>query len=113
MAAVRYPEGRFPPENLDWLALVPAIGPAMEAVGRYDGMLAAVPNPDVLLAPLATREALLSSRIEGTQATMEDVFKFEAARDTAAPERRDEIQEALNYRDAMRRAEEILRELPL
>ena len=113
MAAVRYSEGRFPPENLDWLALVPAIGPAMEAVGRYDGMLAAVPNPDVLLAPLATREALLSSRIEGTQATMEDVFKFEAARDTAAPERRDEIQEALNYRDAMRRAEEILRELPL
>ena len=113
MGAVHYHAGRFPPENLDWRALVPSIGPAVEAVARYDGMLAAIPNPDVLLAPLATREAVLSSRIEGTQATMDEVLGFEAGRDAAAPERRDDIQEVLNYRAAMRLAEKMLEDLPL
>ena len=71
MAAVRYHTDRFPPDDrLDWAKLVPFIGPATAAVARYDGMLAAIPNPSVLLAPLTTREAVLSSRIEGTQATM-------------------------------------------
>ena len=71
MAAVYYHTGRFPPDDrLDWPRLVPFIGPATAAVARYDGMLAAIPNPSVLLAPLTTREAVLSSRIEGTQATM-------------------------------------------
>ena len=113
MGAVHYHAGRFPPGELDWRALVPSIGPAVEAVARYDGMLAAIPNPDVLLAPLATREAVLSSRIEGTQATMDEVLGFEAGREATAPERRNDIQEVLNYRAAMRRAEKMLEELPL
>ena len=71
MAAVRYHTGRFPPDDrLDWRTLIPFIGPAAAAVARYDGMLSAVPNPDVLLAPLTTQEAVLSSRIEGTEATI-------------------------------------------
>ena len=76
-------------------------------------MLAAVPNPGVLLTPLTTQEAVLSSRIEGTQATMEEVLEFEAGRTPASPERRDDIHEVLNYRAAMRQAEEMLDELPL
>lgn len=110
MGAVRYHAGCFPPEELDWRALVPLIGPAVEAVVRYDGMLAAIPNPDVLLA---TREAMLSSRIEGTRTTVEEALRFEARRETVAPERRDDAQEVLNYRAAMRRTEEMLEELPL
>ena len=114
MAAVQYHTGRFPPDDrLDWPALIPLIGPAAAAVARYDGMLAAVPNPDVLLAPLTTREAVLSSRIEGTEATMGDVLRFEAGREPESPARRDDIQEVLNYRAAMRRAERLLRQLPL
>ena len=44
-AAVRYHAGRFPPERLDWSALIPLLGPAAAAVARCDGALAAAPNP--------------------------------------------------------------------
>ncbi len=114
MTPVHYHAGRFPPDDrIDWPALVPLLEPAATAIGRYDGMLTAIPNPDVLLAPLATREAVLSSRIEGTQATMGEVLEFEAGQEAPSPERRDDIREVLNYRAAMRRAEETLRTLPL
>ena len=114
MAAVYYHTDRFPPDDrLDWPRLVPFIGPATAAVARYDGMPAAIPNPSVLLAPLTTREAVLSSRIEGTQATMGEVLEFEAGQEPESPARRDDIGEVLNYRAAMRRAEEMLEKLPL
>ena len=114
MAPVHYHSGRFPPDDrLDWPMLIPFLGPAAAAVARYDGMLAAIPNPGVLLAPLTTREAVLSSKIEGTQATMGEVLEFEAGREPESPARRQDIQEVLNYRSAMRHAEEMLKSLPL
>ena len=113
MPPVHYHTGGFPPEKLDWPKLIPFIGPTMAAVARYDGTLAAIPNPRVLLAPLITQEAVLSSRIEGTIATMGEVLGFEAGQEPASPTRRDDFREVLNYRAAMRRAEEMLRELPL
>lgn len=113
MAAVSYHAGRFPPALLDWPKLIPLLGPAAAAVARYDGMLAAVPNPDLLLAPLTTQEAVLSSRIEGTQATMGEVLEFEAGEEVGTAERREDIHEVLNYRAAMREAERLLGELPL
>ena len=76
-------------------------------------MLAAVPNADILITPLTTREAILSSRIEGTVATMGDVLGFEAGQAPDSPARRDDFQEVLNYRSALRRAEELLAKLPL
>ena len=95
MAPVQYHAGRFPPdERLDWPALIPFIGPAAAAVARYDGTLAASPNPRILLAPLMTREAVLSSRIEGTQATMGEVLGFEAGQEPDSPARRDDIRGA-------------------
>jgi Fic family protein len=112
---VHYHAGAFPPETLRWGELIPLLGPAAAAVARYDGILAAVPNPDVLLSPLVTREAVLSSRIEGTQATMGEVLQFEAE---ASPKdltqaRREDIVEVLNYRRALRLGQEILDDLPL
>ena len=77
MQPVQYHVGGFPPENLDWTRLIPFIGPATASVARYDGTLAVMPSPRVLLAPLITREAVLSSRIEGTQTTMGEVLGFE------------------------------------
>jgi Fic family protein len=112
MPPVRYHTGRFPPEKLDWPVLIPLLGPAAAAVARYDGMLAAVPNPDLLLSPLTTQEAVLSSRIEGTRATMGEVLEFEAGHE-AAPEKREDIQEILNYRAALREASQMMRTLPL
>lgn len=110
----RYHYGKFPPQSLDWTRLVPLIGPASAAVARYDALLQAIPNPSLLLAPLTTQEAVLSSRIEGTQATMGEVLAFEAGADSEMPrERLDDIQEVLNYRKAVRAAEEMMKTLPL
>jgi len=113
MPPVRYHEGRFPPSELDWRRIIPLIGPAAAAVARYDGLLAAIPNPDVLLAPLTTQEAVLSSRIEGTQTTMGEVLQFEAGAGAVSPEKRADIQEVINYRAAMFEAERLLATLPL
>src|SRR5438128_10823531 len=76
--SVFYHEGGFPPTNLNWDVLIPLIGPATAAVARYDGTLSAIPNVAILLSPLTTQEAVLSSRIEGTQATMGEVLEYEA-----------------------------------
>jgi Fic family protein len=115
MASVTYHEGSFPPTEIDWPALIPLIGPANRAIARYDGTLLAIPNAAVLLSPLTTQEAVLSSRIEGTQATMGEVLEYEAEGDTKniGEERKADINEVLNYRRAMRAATDSLSELPL
>ncbi len=114
MPPTYYQSGRFPPDKqLDWIKLIPDIGPAAAALARYDGVLSAVPNPAVLLAPLITDEAVLSSRIEGTQATIDEVLHFEVGSVPESPSRRDDIVEILNYRAAMRKAVDLLEELPL
>lgn len=112
---VRYQMSKFPPSTLKWEAIIPLIGPASAAVARYDGILAAIPNATVLLSPLTTQEAVLSSRIEGTQATMGEVLEFEAdvSRERLSEARREDIHEVLNYRKAMRLSEEMLAKLPL
>ena len=112
---VHYHEGKFPPADLDWQKLIPLIGPANAAVARYDGTLSAIPNAAVLLSPLTTQEAVLSSRIEGTQATMGEVLEYEARGDTSAPDsdREADIWEVLNYRKAMRTAVDMLNDIHL
>lgn len=112
---VQYHEGGFPPKQLSWERLVPWIGPANAALARYDGTLAALPNAAVLLSPLMTQEAVLSSRIEGTQATMTEVMEYEAGIQPEAPDdiRTADIHEVLNYRKAMGHAVESLKALPL
>jgi Fic family protein len=112
---VHYHSGGFPPTELVWERLIPLIGPANAAVARYDGLRNAIPNAAVLLSPLMTQEAVLSSRIEGTEATMGEVLEFEAESEQAAVsnEKRNDIEEILNYRRAMRSAEKLLKELPI
>jgi hypothetical protein len=70
------------------------------AVVRYDGILTAIPNAAILLSPLTTQEAVLSSRIEGTQATIGEVLEFEAEGESGQfpAERKADIHEVLNYR---------------
>jgi len=112
---VQYHYDKFPPSNLYWDRLIPLIGPANAALARYDGVLTAIPNAAILLSPLTTQEAVLSSRIEGTQATMGEVLEYEAEGDTRdiPKERKEDINEILNYRLAMRSAIELLKDLPL
>src|SRR3990167_5143489 len=98
MPPVAYHKGKFPPQNLDWARLVPLVGPANAALARYDGLLSAIPNSAILISPLSTQEAVLSSRIEGTQATMGEVLEFKAAggRDLVDPQKVGDIQEVIN-----------------
>ncbi len=74
----------------------------------------AIPNPDVLLSPLTSQEAVLSSRIEGTQATLGEVLHFEAEGEQAddISAKATDIREVLNYRRALLEAARLLNELP-
>lgn len=112
---VKYHYGNFPPKHIDWNQLISLVGPANAALARYDGILTAIPNSNILLAPLFTQEAVLSSKIEGTQATMGDVLEFEAKGESGkiSKEKKDDINEILNYRVAMWHAIDMLNELPL
>ena len=97
---------KLPPKDIDWKKLIPLIGQAHAAIARYDGILQSLINPEVLLSPLTMNEAVLSSRIEGTQASLEEVFELEAG---IAKEKTDsikqDIQEIINYRKALLIAE--------
>lgn len=101
MPPVLYHRGGFPPKELDLERLLPLVGPANAQLARYEGILSAVPNADVLLAPLITQEAVLSSRIEGTQATFGEVLEFEAAEEITSEEKKADTYEVLNYRSAL------------
>ena len=114
MSPAHYHEGRFPPdERLDWSRLVPLIGPAAAALARYDGLLSTIPNPALLLSPLSIQEAVMSSRIEGIQASLSEVLEFEAGEEARSPSLRGDIHEIINYQEAMSHAEERLKDLPL
>jgi Fic family protein len=110
---IHYHLGRFPPTNLDWECLVPLIGKANAALARYDGLIAAIPNARVLLSPLTTQEAVLSSAIEGTNVSLSEVLKIEAGADINLDQsKRDDAEEIVNYRNALYFASGALQERP-
>ena len=99
----------LPPTGIDWSGLAPLLGEASRELGRYDGLLDGMGNEEILLAPIITNEAVLSSRIEGTQASLGEVFRHEAGEDFDEHKRGD-IFEVLNYRHALRLGEGSVRE---
>ncbi len=103
---------QLPIEGIQWDSLIPLIGRANRSLAYYDGVLYGVANPDVLLSPLTTQEAVLSSKIEGTQATLGEVLKFEAGEPPFEESRVHDIEEIINYRRAMRLAEQTLKKSP-
>jgi len=103
---------KLPITTLNWEPLIPLIGASNRALAYFDGVLYGITNPDVLLSPLTTQEAVLSSRIEGTQATLGEVLKFEAGETPEGESRRLDIDEIINYRQAMRMAETELQTRP-
>lgn len=100
-----YEPQNLPLSDIAWDDLVPLIGRSNAALARYDGILAGIINPAVLLSPLTTQEAVLSSRIEGTQASLEEVLEFEAdPKGEIEPSKHADINEIINYRRAMSQA---------
>jgi Fic family protein len=98
------------PKNLpilsraDWHALIPSMGAANRKLAEYNGMLRRLRNSDILAAPLRLQEAVLSSRIEGTLATLSEVLQFEAGELPDRESKRHDIEEILNYREALETA---------
>lgn len=103
---------QLPPKDLDFVKLMPKVGKANRAIATLEGLFYGIPNPNVLLSPITTQEAVLSSKIEGTQADLEDVLKFEAGEAPAEPSRREDIHEIINYRKALRLSESLLQKRP-
>jgi Fic family protein len=95
-----YTPKNLPVQNIKWESFVHLIGKANVEIGRFDALLQNIPNPSVLLSPLTTNEAVLSSRIEGTQATLKEVLEFEA-NPQKETKKYEEIQEVINYRKAL------------
>lgn len=102
MPPVFYHLNCFPPEELDWKRLLPLVGKANAALARYDGLIRSISNSSILLSPLMTQEAVLSSTIEGTNVTLSEVLAIEAgANENAEQVKRDDTEEVLNYRKAL------------
>lgn len=84
---------------------------ADRSLGRLDGIGSVLPNPDLFVAMYVRQEAVLSSQIEGTQSTLEDVLQFEVnAKGIALPK---DVNEVVNYVYAMNYGLKRLKELPL
>ena len=115
VSATRYHLGKFPPRNVDWARLVPAIGRAHSAVAAYGAMLENIPNSDVLISPLTTQEAVYSNRIEGTLTTLTQVLTLEADENHPVddPVKRIDAYEVINYRAALDSATRQLAQIPL
>ena len=102
----------FPPTNLNLENVVALIGRANATLSRYDGLLESLINPDVMLSPLVMKEAELSSRIEGTIATANEVYRHQAG-EKFEGEKAEDIFEILNYRNTLRGSSQIISEQPI
>lgn len=101
----------LPPE-LQWgPQLVGRLSDADRAIGELRGARSLLKNPMLLARPFLSREAVLSSRIEGTQASLADLLFFEASSVTGASP--SDVHEVANYFDALDYAFEPGRQLPV
>src|SRR5579863_26443 len=100
------------PPALEWTPrLIGVLSDADRLIGRLAGEGGRLPNPHVLMRPFVRREAVLSSRIEGTQATLGELLAAEAG---AVVERSPEdLREVGNYVVALEHGMSLLTKLPL
>jgi Fic family protein len=98
-----------PPIRLDG-AMQCALNDAALELGRLDGLTINLPNPDLFLSMYVRKEALLSSQIEGTQASLDDVLAYEAK---AGSRRDDDAADVIQYVQAMGYGLQRLKTLPL
>lgn len=81
------------------------------ALGRLDGSILTLPNPDLFVFMYVRKEAVLSSQIEGTQSSLQDLLAAEAQ--LHAPDAPKDVDEVVNYVAAMNHGLARLRELPV
>lgn len=99
-----------PPIDLS-LELQVLLSKADRSLGRLDGSILTLPNPDLFVFMYVRKEAVLSSQIEGTQSSLQDVLAAEAK--ILSPDQPKDVNEVVNYVDAMNYGIERLKELPV
>jgi len=111
--AVQYHYDKFPPSKLNYNLIVNSLLKATDSLARYDQMLKNMHNSEILLAPLRNQEAVISSRMEGTISTMDEILKFEADSEDDSEEAknvRSEIFETILYQRALLNAQKAMKE---
>ncbi|MBT4921704.1 MAG: Fic family protein [Rickettsiales bacterium] len=105
--AVSYHYDQFPPKDLDYSKIVKPLSKASDAIARFDQMLKNMHNSEFLLAPLRNQEAVISSRMEGTVSTMDEILRYEAdnINDTDNNDMRTEVRETIMYQRALKTAQ--------
>ncbi|MEI6310142.1 MAG: Fic family protein [bacterium] len=91
--------------------LLMLLSQADHALGRLDGSIQTLPHPNLFVYMYIRKEAVLSSQIEGTQSSLQDVLSAEAK--ILAPDRPKDVDEVVNYVRAMNYGLERLAELPV
>jgi Fic family protein len=100
------------PPKLDWTPrLIRVLSDADRMIGKLAGEGGRLPNPHILMRPFLQREAVLSSKIEGTQATLGELLAAEAG--VAVDRSPDDLREVGNYVVALEHGILRLKELPL
>ena len=110
--AVHYHDGQFPPSQIDLHQVMSALLGATNAIARYDQMLKNMHNSEILLAPLRNQEAVISSRMEGTISTMDEILQYEAdyPEEAHAGEVRSDIIETVLYQRTLKNASKAMSE---
>lgn len=102
------------PPKIDFSSIFPDIVKARDIVARYDEAVKRLPNPEIIKRTFETKEAVLSSKIEGTQATLDEVMMFDAQDiKTEENEKEKDYREISNYRLAIKHGKEVLKKRPL
>lgn len=102
----------LPPDPpIELSQLLSKLSEADRAIGRLDGIAVMLPRKELFLYMYVRKEAVLSSQIEGTQSTLDDLLRFESEAVAGAPI--DDTREVSNYVDAMMHGLERITELPL
>ena len=103
----------LPPSIAFDMELVLALSKADSALSELSGLGGQLPNPHLLISPYIRREAVLSSRIEGTKASLSDLLIDEIEEGHAKPRNANDIQEVRNYIKALEHGLALLPKLPL
>lgn len=89
----------LPPEITWDIGMVSAVSASDRAIGQLSSIGRLLPNPHLLIAPFMRKEAVQSSRIEGTQASVDDLYLFEASAMKEPPG--SDVREVYNYVSAL------------
>jgi Fic family protein len=102
------------PLEIDYSSILSEVLETRDKVARFDEAVKRLPNPLIIQRSFETKEAVLSSKIEGTQATLEDVLLFDAQENqNEESEKERDYREIFNYRRAIGQGTQLLKERSL